>query len=187
MQEKYISDKIILMKGKMKKYLGSFFLVLLGLIIGALLVLIFNSYIASDNSVINISADQFIAWSLTIISITLFIVEKFKNSKKPVYMALQGLMKSIYVKFQYHNAHFGLLAQDNTSENERVITIHEYMTYTHGVASDMDSLIEQTLGIIKSLDIGKDVVFDKEYFTQHNASMKAFEAKMQSTKEENNA
>lgn len=125
-----------------------------------------------------IPIDQIIAWGMTIVAITLFIVERRKNDKKPIYMALQGLLKSTYSKYSNHNAHFGHLTGAKMNRIERPISIDEYALYAQMVASDMESQIEQILGIMKSLGIEEDIVIDKEIYTGHKASLKEFDEKM---------
>ncbi len=123
-----------------------------------------------------IPLDQIIAYSFTIISVTLFFVEKRRNVKKPIFMALQGLLKSTHVKFQCHNAHFGILAKDR-KETERKVTIDEYMLYAQMVQSDFESQVQQVLGIMESLEV-KGKVIDSEHFTGHKAELKEFEKKL---------
>ena len=125
-----------------------------------------------------IPIDQIIAYALTIISTTLFIIEKRRNSKKPIYMALQGFLKSIYVKFKHHNSNFGFLIDAHMRELDRKVSLKEHLLYVQMVASDYESLIEGLAGIMKSLDLGNDEVFDKEVFTGHKKSLEEWENKM---------
>jgi len=125
-----------------------------------------------------IPIDQLIAWALTIISFTLFIVEKRRNSKKPLYMALQGVLKSIYAKFKYHNSNFGFLIDAHRRKIDREVSLEEHLLYVQMVTSDYESLMESLVGLMKSLELGDDEVFDKEVFTGHKQSLKEWQNKV---------
>lgn len=125
-----------------------------------------------------IPLDQVVAYSATIISLTLFIIEKRRNSKKPLYMALQGILKSVYAKFKYHNSNFGFLADAHIRNIERRVSLQEHLLYVQMVTSDYESLIENLLGLMKSLDLGDDDVFDKELFTGHKKSLDEWQKKI---------
>lgn len=125
-----------------------------------------------------IPIDQLIAWALTIISTTLFIVEKRRNTKKPIYMALQGILKSIYTKFRYHNANCGFLADAKMKGIERKVSLEEHLLYVQMVTSDFDSLMDNLLGIMKSLEMGDDEIIDKEIFTKHKQSLEEWDQKV---------
>jgi len=125
-----------------------------------------------------IPIDQLIAWALTIISFTLFIVEKRRNSKKPLYMALQGVLKSIYAKFKYHNSNFGFRIDAHRRKIDREVSLEEHLLYVQMVTSDYESLMESLVGLMKSLELGDDEVFDKEVFTGHKQSLKEWQNKV---------
>lgn len=127
----------------------------------------------------NIPLDQIVAYAVTIISLTLFVLERKRNVKKPIYMALQGLLKSTYVKFQCHNAQFGMLAND-PKHKDRQICLEEYTLYAQMVQSDFQSQIEQILGVMESLEIKDSAIIDSEKFTGHKARLKEYEEKLQS-------
>lgn len=93
-------------------------------------------------------------------------------------MALQGFLKSIYVKFKHHNSNFGFLIDAHMRELDRKVSLKEHLLYVQMVASDYESLIEGLAGIMKSLDLGNDEVFDKEVFTGHKKSLEEWENKM---------
>jgi hypothetical protein len=132
----------------------------------------------TERGIMEIPIDQIIAYALTIISATLFIVEKRRNSKKPIYMALQGILKSIYAKFKYHNSNFGFLIDAYMRNIDRKVSLQEHLLYVQTVTSDYESLMESLVGIMKSLDLGDDEVFDKEIFTGHKKSLEEWQNKM---------
>ncbi|WP_102798379.1 hypothetical protein [Bowmanella denitrificans] len=120
----------------------------------------------------NLSIDQIIAYIVTIVSVVLFLQEKFKNNKVPVYMALQGLLKAAYAKHKIHQSNWGLFIQAKMNNEDRQISLDEYMLYVQMVALDYDAQIEQILGLMKSLEIKEDSIFNKNDFTGHEEFMR---------------
>lgn len=127
----------------------------------------------------NVPLDQVIAYVLTGISITMFIVEKRKNNKEHVYMSLQGLLKAAYVKYKSHQANYGLLIQYKLKNTERPVTLDEHVLYVQLVALDYEAQMETLLGVMKSLEIKKDSVFNKNDFTGHDQFMKEIQNRNQ--------
>lgn len=119
-----------------------------------------------------IPIDQAIAYMITILSVTLFIIERRRNSKASVYMALQGMLKAAYEKYRIHQANWGLLLKSQTDGEEREVSFEEHKLYIQLVALDYDTQVEQILGIMKSLEIREDSIFNKNDFTGHEAMMK---------------
>ena len=130
----------------------------------------------------NVPLDQVIAYVLTGISITMFIVEKRKNNKEHVYMSLQGLLKAAYVKYKTHNANFGLLIQHKMENTERPVSLEEHLLYVQLVALDYEAQMESLLGVMKSLEIKTDRIFNKNDFTGHDQFMKDLQNRNQPLK-----
>jgi hypothetical protein len=121
---------------------------------------------------VTLPIDQVIAYMVTLVSVVLFIVERRRNSKAPVYMSLQGMLKATYTKFKIHQSNWGLLIQAKNGAQDRTITIDEHMLYVQMVSLDYDAQVEQILGIMKSLGIKEDTIFNKNDFTGHEEFMK---------------
>jgi hypothetical protein len=115
----------------------------------------------------SVPLDQVIAYMITIISITLFVVERRKNSKAPVYMSLQGLLKSAYAKYKIHQSNYGLLIQAKLKNEDRPVPLEEHLLYVQLVSLDYEAQMENILGIMKSLEIKEDSIFNKNDFTGH--------------------
>jgi hypothetical protein len=111
-------------------------------------------------------------------STTLFIVERRRNAKKPLYMALQGLLKAVYTKFRYHNANLGFLTDDKMRGVDRKVSLEEHLIYVQMVTSDYDSLMDNLVGLMKSLEMESDEIIDKETFTKHKQSVEEWEEKV---------
>ena len=93
-------------------------------------------------------------------------------------MALQGVLKSIYAKFKYHNSNFGFLIDAHRRKIDREVSLEEHLLYVQMVTSDYESLMESLVGLMKSLELGDDEVFDKEVFTGHKQSLKEWQNKV---------
>lgn len=118
---------------------------------------------------ITLSWDQIIAYIITIISVVLFILEKRNNDKKTIYMNLQGQLKAAYAKYKHHYSQSGLL-HIRTADN--LVTINEYAQYVLQVSLDYDVQVETILGLMKSLELGNDYIYDKNDFTKNDELLK---------------
>ena len=130
-------------------------------------------------TVMTIPLDQLVAWGMTIVAFTLFVVEKRRNVKEPVFMALQGFLKAVFVKYKHHKSHFGFLATAKHTKEDRPVTLDEYILYTQTVMADYEALMAHILGIMKSLGIEKEKIFDIEDFTAEKKNQAEWEQRVQ--------
>lgn len=93
-------------------------------------------------------------------------------------MALQGMLKSIYAKFKHHNSNFGFLIDAHMRKIDRKVSLEEHLLYVQMVTSDYESMMENLLGHMKSLELGDDEVFDKEVFTGHKQNLEEWNKKV---------
>jgi hypothetical protein len=121
-----------------------------------------------------IPLDQAIAYGITLVSLILFVIEKRRNNKTSVYMSLQGMLKATYEKHRIHQANWGMLLKAQSEKKERDISFEEHKLYVQFVALDYSSQVEQILGIMKSLEIGKDSIFNKNDFTGNDKAMSEY-------------
>ena len=134
-----------------------------------------------------LTIDQIVAYLVTIVSVVLFIIERRKNNKAPIYMALQGLLKAAYAKHKIHQSNWGLFIQSKMNQENRNVTLEEHMLYVQMVSLDYDAQIEQILGIMKSLEMKEDSIFNKNDFTGHDEMMKEIRERKQKTESSTNA
>ena len=120
----------------------------------------------------SIPIDQAIAYMITILSLVLFVMEKKRNSKAPVYMALQGMLKAAYSKHKMHQSNWGILLKSQMEGPDRQVSLEEHKLYVQLVSLDYDAQVDQILGIMKSLEIKDNAVFDKNDFTGHEQLLK---------------
>lgn len=111
---------------------------------------------------ITLGWDQILSYVITIVAVVLFILERRKNDKKPIYMNLQGQLKAAYTKYNAHKSIYGLTS---VRTKEEPVTIKEFLQYSQLVQLDYDAQIETILGLMKSLDMKDNHVFNKDDFT----------------------
>lgn len=97
---------------------------------------------------LHIGLRELVSWIFTIISATLFIQNRIKNSSMQYYMALQGILLACHKKAVFYSA----LARESKDPETKIL-------YEH-VTSDFYSLTQHLMGTMKSIQFKKDLPFD---------------------------
>lgn len=119
--------------------------------------------------------DQIISYLVTIISLVLFILErkKNKNSKLPIYMTIQGLMRNMLQKSQVYAFIVGSI-EDREKRGVKEIPLEEYKMVANIAYSDMASFMELTMGQLKAIEPHDDLPFDpKDFLNQIDSKNKS--------------
>ena len=114
------------------------------------------------NAVLTLGWDQIISYVFAIITTVLFILERKKNDKKPIYMNLQGQLKAAYTKYNAHKSIFGNALPRRETDP---VSHNEFTQYSQMVILDYNAQIETILGLMKSLDMKDNQVFNANDFT----------------------
>lgn len=113
----------------------------------------------------NIEIHELISWGVTTISVTALLIEMKKDKSKSTYEVLQGLLRALKIKREFHGSRQGYLM----NIDPRQITIHDYIQYAHSVSSEYESMMEHVLGYMKSLDPATKEKIDADSFTGGNS------------------
>jgi len=114
------------------------------------------------NAVLTLGWDQIISYVFAIITAVLFVLERKKNDKKTIYMNLQGQLKAAYTKYNAHKSIYGNAIPRGETDP---VSHNEFTQYSQMVILDYNAQIETILGLMKSLDMESNHVFDKNDFT----------------------
>jgi hypothetical protein len=114
---------------------------------------------------ITVSVYDLISWAITIVAVTLFILERRKNNRLPYYMAVQGILRACKTKAGFYSAQVGQLKARNVGKGAS-IPMSEYVLFAETVYSDFASLMEHIMGSLKAIEPDKDMPFDTMAFTE---------------------
>ena len=112
---------------------------------------------------ITVPIHELVSWLITIVAVTLFIVERKKNVATPSYMALQGILRACDEK----NGHYAALAsrvQENDKREE--IPKSEHLLVLETVQSEYVAMMQNIMGTMKAIQPTIDMSFDAEQFTK---------------------
>lgn len=112
---------------------------------------------------LTIAIHELVSWAITVVSVTLFVLEKRRNTQLPLYMALQGILKSCHEKTLFYWKKAG-----NASENhpEGVVNLSEYVVMLESASSDFQALKQNILGSMKGIVPDADLPFYERGYTQ---------------------
>jgi hypothetical protein len=100
-----------------------------------------------------------VSWGVALSGLIAFLYERKKNDKMKHYMAIQGLMQSFVLKSQKYANLIGELNQGQIAPTK------EYCKLVLQTAfSESREMVAILLGIMKSLDLKKDLPFDINTF-----------------------
>lgn len=112
---------------------------------------------------LEINWHELLSWVMVVIGATAFLYERKKNDNMKHYMAIQGLMQSYFEKSKKYANLVGDLNRGKIDASKETM---ELMLKT--VYSETRETVAMLFGIMKSLDIKKDLPFDVELFLKQN-------------------
>lgn len=96
-----------------------------------------------------------LSWGLTLISFTLFIVERRRNDNTKYYMVLQGILRACHQRSGFLASTIGRFR-----EIERQVPREEFVFVIESEYVNYLQLQEHIMGSMKSLQPDKDMPFD---------------------------
>ena len=103
-----------------------------------------------------IEIHELICWAITLITTVSFLYERTKNKHIATYMTLQGILKGLQEKAkQYAN-----LSGDINRNTQETISKETYNSFVKSMFADNNAICQNIMGIMKSLQHGKDIPFD---------------------------
>ena len=98
---------------------------------------------------------EIVSWALTVVSVTLFVVERRKNDNIKYYMVLQGLLRAC-------NQRCGFLVNtiERVRQSGREVPRDEFIFVVESEYANYVALQEHIMGSMKSLHPAADIPFD---------------------------
>ncbi|MBN1459934.1 MAG: hypothetical protein JXA57_10370 [Armatimonadetes bacterium] len=109
-----------------------------------------------------VTIPEVVAWIVAAISLTLLIKQWRDDPMTPLYMMLQGIMKSCNAKWMFY---FGQLKAAR-ERGDSSVSAEQYLTVLDAAAFDFRSLTETLMGAMKSAMPGKDLPTDLWEYTK---------------------
>ena len=98
---------------------------------------------------------EIVSWALTVVSVTLFVVERRKNDNIKYYMVLQGLLRACN-----HRCGFLVNTIERVRQSGREVPRDEFIFVVESEYANYVALQEHIMGSMKSLHPDADIPFD---------------------------
>jgi hypothetical protein len=108
---------------------------------------------------ITVNVYDLISWAVALVSIIAFLYERKKNDKMKHYMSIQGLLNAIYEKSLFYR--WLRIESNETSFN---VTKENYKLLLDTIYSDQRAMLQMLGGIMKSLELKRDIPFNIQDF-----------------------
>lgn len=119
---------------------------------------------------ITVSIHEIISWLLTIAVVTLYLMERRKNSATPFFMALQGILRACREK----SGHLAVLAKSIKEDEREVIPKTEILLYLDISQTEYFAMMQQIVGTMSAILPIDNISFDVDEFSNPK-SMENFE------------
>jgi len=106
------------------------------------------------------SVSTFLPWFFTVATAIMYFVERRKNSKTSIALALQGLLGAAEGKRIHHESIWGTNVKERVENKDYY---DEYLTYSRMVLTDYAALVEELTGYVESLEVEVNVIDSSKY------------------------
>jgi hypothetical protein len=111
---------------------------------------------------ITISIHEIISWLLTVVVVTLYLIERRKNSSTPFYMALQGILRACREK----SRHLAVLVKTIKEDQRETIPKSEILLYLDVSQTEYVAMMQQVIGTMKAILPFDSTAYDIDEFAK---------------------
>lgn len=106
---------------------------------------------------INIPIHEVISWLVTVVALTLFLMERRKNVSGPCYKALQGILRSCLER----KGHFAVLAKNLQEDKREEIPKTEFLLTLDIAQTEYFAMMQYVMGTIHAIQLNQELPADE--------------------------
>lgn len=110
---------------------------------------------------ISVPIHEIISWLVTVVAVTLYLMERRKNVTAPCYMALQGILRSCLER----KGHFAVLAKNLQEDNREEIPKTEFLLTLDIAQTEYFAMMQYVMGTIQAIRLNQDIPLEVDEFS----------------------
>jgi len=115
---------------------------------------------------ITVSIHEIISWLLTVAILTLYLIERRKNSTTPYYLALLGILRACREK----SGHLAVLAKSIKEDQRDTIPKTEILLYLDVSRTEYLAMMQQIMGTMNAIMPEERLPFEVDEITRLNGT-----------------
>jgi hypothetical protein len=109
---------------------------------------------------IDVSIHEVVSWLVTVVALTLFLMERRKNVAAPCYKALQGILRSCLD----WKGHFAVLAKNLQEDKREEIPKTEFLLTLDIAQTEYFAMMQFVMGTIHAIQLNQDIPSEVDEF-----------------------
>ena len=109
---------------------------------------------------ITVPFHEIISWLVTVVAVTLYLMERRKNVTAPCYMALRGILRSCLDR----KGHFAVLAKNLQADKREVIPKTEFMLALDIAQTEYFAMMQYVMGTLNAMQLNQEIPSDVDEF-----------------------
>ncbi|MEJ2164614.1 MAG: hypothetical protein P8X90_03725 [Desulfobacterales bacterium] len=110
---------------------------------------------------ISVPIHEIISWLVTVVAVTMYLMERRKNVTAPCYTALQGILRSCLER----KGHFALLAKNLQEDEREEIPKTEFLLTLEIAQTEYFAMMQYVMGTIQAIRLNQDIPLEVDEFS----------------------
>jgi hypothetical protein len=110
---------------------------------------------------ISVPIHEIISWLVTVVAVTMYLMERRKNVTAPCYMALQGILRSCLER----KGHFAVLAKNLQEDKREEIPKTEFLLTLEIAQTEYFAMMQYVMGTIQAIRLNQDIPLEVDEFS----------------------
>jgi len=109
---------------------------------------------------ITVPFHEIISWLVTVVAVTLFLMERRKNVTAPCYMALRGILRSCLDR----KGHYAVLAKNLQADQRGEIPKTEFLLALDIAQTEYFAMMQYVMGTLNAMQLSQEIPSDADEF-----------------------
>lgn len=109
---------------------------------------------------ITVPFHEIISWLVTVVAVTLFLMERRKNVTAPCYMALRGILRSCLDR----KGHYAVLAKNLQADQREEIPKTEFLLALDIAQTEYFAMMQYVMGTLNAMQLSQEIPSDADEF-----------------------
>jgi hypothetical protein len=110
---------------------------------------------------ISVPIHEIISWLVTVVAVTMYLMERRKNVTAPCYTALQGILRSCLER----KGHFADLAKNLQEDKREEIPKTEFLLTLDIAQTEYFAMMQYVMGTIQAIRLNQDIPLEVDEFS----------------------
>jgi hypothetical protein len=110
---------------------------------------------------IDVSIHEIISWLVTVVAVTMYIMERRKNLNAPCHLALKGILRSCLER----KGHYAVLAKNLQADKREEIPKTEFLLALDIAQTEYFAMMQYVMGTLNAMQLNQEMPSEADEFT----------------------